>query len=99
MSSVIESSGPDLEVHPLSLHLKGHLDDLQNVRQCSLPVVHLLLKGFHVARRLHRRQRDLVVLQQLKYLLRRSVVRGREGEREGGEGGRREGGTKLKEGW
>ena len=55
-----------LQVHPLSLHLKYHLNDFQDVRQNSLPRVHLLLKWLHMAGGLHCGQSDLVILQNLE---------------------------------
>ena len=63
----------DLQVHPLLLHLQRHLDHLQDVRQLPLPVVHLLLKGFDVARCFHCGQSDLVVVQLLKDVIHSSA--------------------------
>lgn len=63
-----------LQVHPLSLDLQDHLYDLQNVRESSLPHVHLLVEGFDIPRSLHGRQSHLVILQQLKQLLRGSAL-------------------------
>lgn len=37
------------KVHPLALHLQDHLNDLQDVGEGALPVIHFLLEGLHVA--------------------------------------------------
>ena len=54
-----------LEVHPLALDREQHVDDLAHEAQARLPEVDLLLERAVELGRLHRRERDRVVLEHL----------------------------------
>lgn len=84
------------KVHPLALHLQDHLNDLQDVGEGALPVVHFFLKGLHIARGFHCGQCHLVVFQQLEHLICCSGEGREEGEKRGERGEGKEEGEKRR---
>lgn len=58
-----------LQINPLTLHSKDHLNDFQHLGQSTFPGVHFLFKGFNKPRCLHCGKCSLVVLQGLENLI------------------------------